>query len=178
MIEVFKNLINKRVKKLFLVVWPPLGEDRELDIDISFGFIFQQEMDHICVITTNKDDMWSPCIRFENIPQNTYCWLDFAPRMKYWMKSENPNSLEIEYYDVTEASLFQDIVGSEVLSIELLSLEGNSMPFGIKMRFDDEYILSTPIADGNTVETSRFHKNNNLAYFEKIGLIEFKKLTP
>ncbi len=174
--ETFKELIDKKVEKLFLVVWPPLGEKKELDIDISFGLVFHHIPDHLCIITTDKDDMWTPCLRFENTPNFTYSWSEFTSRMDAWMKSEELGSLETEYYDISKAKQFRKIVSYRIQSIELIGLENNTEPFGVKIVFDDDYIISTPISNGNTVETSHFHKNENIANFENMGTLEFKEL--
>jgi len=174
--EELKELIDKKVEKLFLVVWPPFGEEKELDIDISFGLVFHHAPDRLCIITTDKDDMWTPCLRFENIPDFTYPWSEFTSRMDAWMKSEEVGSLETEYYDISEAKQFRQIVSCKIQSIELIRLESNPEPFGVKIVFDDDYIISTPISDGNTVETSHFHRNENIANFENMGILEFKEL--
>ncbi len=169
-------LLNQDVQKLFLVVWPPIGETSNLDIDLSFGFVFKNNPDQLCIISTDKDDMWTPCITFKDIPQITYSWSDFTYRMNAWMKSEDESDIEIEYYDVTDAEQFSGIVFSKVQSIELVKLKNNPEPFGVKVLFDGDYILSTPISDGNTVETSLFNKNENILNFKKIGIIEYEKV--
>ena len=174
--EKFKELKNQKVEKLFLIVWPPLGEEKELDIDISFGFVFLQNTDRLCVITTDKEDMWTPCVRCEGIPTKVYSWSSFAPRMNAWMKSECESDLETEYYDVTDVQEFSNIIASNIQSIEFVGLENNPEPFGVKVVFDNDYILSTPISDGNTVETSQFNKNDNLLNFERMGILEVKSV--
>lgn len=172
--EIFKELINQEVEKLFLVVWPPLGEEKELDIDISFGFVFSQNPDRLFVITTDKEDMWTPCLQFEGIPTKVYSWSSFASRMNAWMKSECESDLDMEYYEVTDAQEFSNIMASKIQSIEFFGLENNPEPFGVKVVFDNDYILSTPISDGNTVETSQFNRNDNLLNFDRMGTLEVK----
>lgn len=174
--EIFKELINKKVKKLFVIVWPPLGEEKELDIDISFGFVFSQNPDCLCIITTNKNDMWTPCIYFENIPTKIYTWSSFTSRMKAWMNSKCIDNLEAEYYEVTDINMFSNIIASKIVSIEFVGLKNNPKPFGIKVIFQNDYILSTPISDGNTVETSQFNRNDNLLNFERMGTLEVRQL--
>lgn len=174
--EIFKKLIHQEVKKLFLVVWPPLGEEKELDIDISFGFVFRQNPDKLCIVTTNKDDMWTPCLRFEEVPINIYPWPSFTSRMNAWMNSECKSNLEMEYYEVTEYQQFSNIISSRIQAVEFVGLENNPEPFGVKVVFDNDYILSTPISDGNTVETSQFNKNDNLLNFKRMGNLEVKSI--
>lgn len=175
--EKFKELRNQEVKKLFLVVWPPLGEEKELDIDISFGFVFTQNPDRLCVITTDKNDIWTPCLRFEGIPIKVYSWLSFPSRMNAWMKSECKSDLEMEYYEVTDVQAFSNIIASKIQTVDFIGLENNPNPFGVKVLFENDYILSTPTSDGNTVETSQFNRNDNLLNFERMGTLEVKNIS-
>jgi hypothetical protein len=172
----FKKLIHQKVDRLFLVVWSPEGELKSSDIDMSFGIVFQNQPEQLCVITTDPNDMWTPLIRYENIPQFTYSWDDFGTRMNAWMKMEQDGDIEYEYYELSTVELFKDIVSETVRAVELLRIADSSEPFGVKLIFDKDYTLSTPISDGNTVETSRFNKNGNISFFERLGPIEFVNL--
>ncbi|WP_442265004.1 hypothetical protein ACSIGC_11710 [Tenacibaculum sp. ZS6-P6] len=172
--EIFKDFKNQKVERLYLVVWPPLGEEKELDIDISCGLVFSKYPDRLNVITTDKEDMWTPHLQTQKIPLKIYPWSSFRLRMDAWMNLECEDVLETEYYEVTNVSEFYNIVDSRIESLELIGLKNNSEPFGIKVKFKNDYILSTPISDGNTIETSLFNKNNNLSNFESLGSIESK----
>lgn len=174
----FKKLIRKIVDKLFLVIWSPWGEERESDIDISFGFVFKDEPNKICIVSVDKDELWSPHISFETLPENKYSWEDFYYRIRMWMNAED-ESLIIgkEYYDVTKSELFDNITGNEIEGIELLYLEGNPEPFGVKILFKDDYIVSMPNSDGNSVETSLFNQNGNIEVFKKIGKVKYTTIT-
>jgi hypothetical protein len=176
----FRGLIRKKVDRLFFVVWPPWGEEKESDIDISFGFVFNDDPDGLCIISIDKDELWSPYVFYQNLPNNAYSWEDFYPRMKTWMKAQSDdedNVIDTEYYDVTECVLFEKIVGSEIIGIEFLSIEDSSDAFGVKLLFEKDYIISTPISDGNTVETSQFNQNNNIGIFQNIGKVIYKLIT-
>lgn len=176
MIE-FRELIKKRVDRLFIIVWPPLGEEKQSDIDMSFGFVFNNEPDKLYIISTNRDDMWTPYVFFESLPQKEYAWGDFYIRMKMWMKmKDNDSILNTEYYDITESVLFAKIVHSKIIGLQLIHIENNSEPFGVKILFENEYIVSTPISDGNTIETSQFNQNNNIKVFENIGKIIYEEI--
>ena len=179
--EKFRELLNQKVYKLFLIVWPPLGEVNESDIDMSFGIVFLNRPNRLCIISTNKEDMWTPYIRFEDLPNKIYCWSDFLYRKKNWMKyEENDNiidEIEAEYYDLTECNLFKNIITSRINAIELIRIENISEPFGVKILFTNDYILTTPISDGNTAETSKFNNNNNIAIFEKLGKLVIENIT-
>jgi hypothetical protein len=168
----FKELTRKIVDKLFLVVWSPWGEKNESDIDISFGFVFNNRPNELCVISVDKDELWSPHMSFESLPADKYSWEDFHHRIKKWMNAED-ECLIIgkEYYDVSDCDLFNKIVGSEIEKLEWLYLEDNTAPFGLKILFKDDYIISVPNVDGNTVETKYFNKNNAIENFKRLGNI-------
>ena len=175
--ETFKELINQKVEKLFLVVWPPLGEEKEARIDISIGFVFNSNLNNLIVVSTDKNDMWTPCLFSENVPKVTFSWSVFNSRMKKWMRADKEQfNLEYEYYDVTNAEDFKNIVHTEIKSIQMLSIKNISNSFGVKIIFNDDYILSTPISDGNTIETLKLFKNSNLLYFNEMGIMEFKTI--
>lgn len=172
-----KELIRKIVDKLFLVVWSPWGEEKESDIDISFGFVFKSEPNKLCIISVNKDELWSPHISIEPLPENKYSWEDFHPRIKMWMNAEDENlTIGKEYYEVTSSELFKSIIGNEIEGIEFLNLEGNPEPFGVKILFKEDYIISMPNSDGNTVETKAFNKTNTIENFKHLGNVIFSKV--
>jgi hypothetical protein len=173
----FKGLIRKIVYKLFLVIWSPWGEEKESDIDISFGFVFKNEPNELCIISVDKDELWSPHILFESLPENKYSWEDFYPRIEMWMNAEDENLiLGKEYFDVTKSEIFDSIIGKEIEGIELIKLESNPEPFGLKILFKDDYIVSIPNSDGNTVETKAFNKTNSIQNFKHLGKIIYSKV--
>jgi hypothetical protein len=98
--------------------------------------------------------------------------------MDFWMNRKDDNcAIESKYFDVTHSELFREISGAEIIGIELIYVEGNNEPFGLKMLFENDYIISTPISDGNTVETSRFNQNRNIEVFSNIGKVKFITVT-
>lgn len=173
----FRELLNRKIRRLFLIVWPPLGEKKESDVDISFGFVFRDDPQRLCVISVDKNELWRPHIFYQPLPQNKYTWGDYYPKIKAWMDAEEDSYIAgSEYFDVTECELFEKIVNAEIVTIELICIESDPDPFGIKIHFKDDYIISTPISDGNTVETSQFNRNENIELFRKIGKIEYKNI--
>lgn len=173
----FRKLIGKIVDRLFLVVWSPWGEKNLSNIDISFGFIFKNDPDNLCIISVDKDELWSPKISFESLQMEYYSWEDFLPRIQMWMNSDD-ESLIIgrEFYEVTKSELFKDIMGNEIEGIEFINIEGNPEPFGVKILFKNDYIISIPNSDGNTVETKVFNKNNSIENFRHLGKVNYSRL--
>lgn len=175
MINVLDKILGKKVERLFFVVWPPFGESDDSKIDISAGYVFENSRNEILIISTDKNELTSPLVEYLTIPNQNYGWLDFGNRMKRWMDCEEEMEIDVEYYDVSDAMIFKNIVNQKVLDVELI---GNTIdsPFGVKLIFDNDYILSTPIGDGNTIETSLFNKNENLENFLSLGKIEYFSL--
>lgn len=174
----FLELLGKKISELFLVIWTPYGEERLSDVDMCFGFVFNGEQDKFCVISVHKDELWSPHIVQKAYPVEKLSWVDFYSKIDIWMKSEDENcAIESKYFDVTHSELFKEISGAEIIGIELICVEGNDEPFGVKMLFENDYIISTPISDGNTVETSRFNQNRNIEVFSNIGKVKFINVT-
>lgn len=174
----FRELLRKTVSRLFFVVWPPWGEEKESDIDISFGFVFNNEPSKLYVISVDKDELWVPHIFQQPLPDNEYAWGDFYDRMKLWMEAGENTDLvmETEYYNVSQSGLFEKIVESEIIGIELIEIEDYDEPFGVKLLFKDDYILSIPNSDGNTVETKFFNKNNSIGNFKRLGNVNYSKV--
>lgn len=173
----FKELLRKKVSSLFLILWPPWGEEKESDIDISFGFIFEDERNKLYVISVDKDDLWRPHVFYESLPQYEYTWEDFYPRVAKWMRAEdNDCIIDKEYYDVSKCILFEKIINCEIIAIELLYIENNAEPFGVKILFENDYIISTPNSDGNTVETQTFNKIDIIKNFKHLGNVIYSEI--
>lgn len=174
----FSGLLQKKIDKLFLKVWTPWRETEKSSIDIAFGFVFKGEPTELYVISVAKEEFWTPHIYHQSLPKkNTYLWDDFYLKIEMWMNSKDENCIITnEYFDVTNSELFKKIVDSEIINIELIRIKDDDEPFGIKIIFKDDYIISTPIADGNTVKTSQFNQNNNVEVFKALGTVEYKSI--
>lgn len=173
MIEIhnFKKLIGKKVSRFLIVVWPPIGEAKMSDIDISIGLIVDEHKG-VFHIQIDKDDCWTPIVS-ETCFDEIFEWCKFQQRIDGWMKGQIDGPLQNEVFDATHESIFGNIVSEEILDIECITLKSEFNPFGIKFIFRDDYILVLPISDGTTIETSSFNKSGCLGVFRKIGDIEF-----
>ncbi len=173
--EKLKEIIGKKVKRLFLVIWPPYGEETTSQIDISAGYIFEEAPDKLLLITTDMDDLTTPMVKELPVPAQYFEWTAFESRMKRWMDCEEGMEMDTEYYEVSDVALFKGIVNQKVKAVELVYASTDA-PIGIKLLFPNDFVLSTPIADGNTIETQYFHQNQNLKYFKHWGAIEYISL--
>lgn len=88
MIENLNNIIGKSVKRLFLVVWPPYGENDLSQIDISAGYVFEDNLNYLLIISTDKNDLTTPIVERQSIPEKYFKWSEFDKRMKGWMDCE------------------------------------------------------------------------------------------
>ncbi|RAI99446.1 hypothetical protein LX64_04580 [Chitinophaga skermanii] len=170
----FKKFLDQEVKRLFLIVWPPCGEEKITDIDVSVGLVLGDEQ-HMHVITTDKDDKWTPSTYIESIPHEIFSWSDFPTRMKKWMKIDESDDLSYEFYEITHVDTFDKIVSQTISDVEILNIDENS-PFGVKFVFENDYIVSSPISAGNTIETKAFNQQNKIHHFAKLWKARFSSL--
>lgn len=177
MFDDYKKIIGKRVERFLLMVFPPLSEENFNQIDISAGFAFQGQPEKLSIISTDKEILDRPCIYYQSLPVICFGWNTFYSRMKEWMDGREDWIVDYEFYDVTEAVEFKDIVNNPIIDIQLSFLNRDDIPFGVKVIFENDVLLSTPIIDGNTFETLLFNRQNNLEVFRSLGKFEFKSVT-
>jgi hypothetical protein len=176
MIDTLKKILGRKVSRLFFVVWPPFGESDIGQLDISAGYVFVDEPDTLFIISTDKNDLTTPCIFVEKLPNNIFRWEDLEKRVSKWMNCSEEMEIDFEYYEATNESLFLNIVNNNIIQIELVGIVNNNNPIGIKLLFENDYVLSSPIIDGNTIETKCFHKTNNLSNFHSLGQLEYRAI--
>lgn len=169
-----KTLVGSVVQRLFIIVWPPYYEENMSDIDISVGLVLANQPNRLIIISTNKESGWAFNICERPLPEYILSWNTFNQRMNYWMKSPNEDDIiDYEYYEATNAEMFNTIVQRKIMTIEFIKVQSIPEPFGVKIIFEDDYIISTSTSDGNTIETSKFNNNNNISHFEGIGIVEY-----
>jgi len=174
-IERFKTLVGAKIRRVFVIVWPPLHEEKMLDVDMSVGFDLEEKDGSIVQIAIDKDDNWTPLISSVEVLK-VFEWEFFKSRLEGWMSGELDGLMRHEYYEASRETLFNNITSSEVLDIEFLTLKGKFNPFGVKLIFADDYIILSSTSDGSTFETSRFNQLGNIENFQKMGGIEYVKL--
>lgn len=172
-----KNKINNTIERLFLIVFPPFGEDSLSEVDIRLGLVFKENSNLLLIIGTDMNDLWSPKLKVEPVPVVHFDEFDFENRVIQWMEKKIDDDLSLEYYDLTRSILFKDIIGEKVIEIEAIIIEGDLQPFGLKFHFKDDFIISHPISDGNTVRTKKFNNNEKLTNFNSLGTVRYIRIS-
>lgn len=167
----FIPLIGKKVRRLFLVVWPPFCETQMLDVDISIA-LEVDEIEGVFHLKIDQADGWTPIVSKANFDEFRQ-WREFQQRINDWMDGQIDSPFEHEVFDATHATVFENIVSREILDIECVTLNSEFGPFGVKLIFSNDYIIVSPISDGTTVETAMFNKLGNLEIHKALGEIEF-----
>ncbi len=142
-------------------------------IDISVGFVFSDDPHKLIVITTDKDDMTRPSVLKEDIPKRIFNWSDFNDKINKWSSLSDSDDIDFEYYEVTCEKIFNNICNNVICKIDLICISSCREPVAIKIFFESDYIISSPINDGNSVETRNFNKINNLVNFSCLGDLVF-----
>jgi len=167
--EILGHLIGGCVYKVYLAIFPPYGEHDFQDIDMRLGLAMQEQPERIVQIGTDLRDIWTPTVEICAPPDTVFQGEQLECRMKQWMNREIDSNFHLEYYDMSERHEFRSIAGCEVMDYRLLMIEGNQSPFGVRLYFPNDYILSFPNVDGNTIETSKFNPNCCLRRFAPLG---------
>lgn len=168
-LEKLKSLVNTTVERIFIIAFPPFGEESISQIDMRLGIALKGKSEYLFVFSTNLDDIWSPVLSIEPVPSVFFNHINFNDRMRHWMNQELDDDIKLEYYEFTESDYFVNIVGNDIESIKFLTIEGNPEPFGLKISFKNDFIISFPNSDGNTIETFSFNKNESLDVFNHLG---------
>jgi hypothetical protein len=171
----FNSLIGNKVVGLYVVVFPPAGEEDIVDLDISFGLDFVGDGKQIYLVTTSSEDNWSPLLKSAR-NENAFEWGTFYQRMKSWMNDENFGDLDYEFYEVTTESIFSKMSGASIRSIEYIYAKEATDPFGVRILIGDDYLISFSNTNGNMIETSDFKIGRDLSVFKQFGELEFKKI--
>lgn len=175
-IEIIKGMLSNTIRNVFLIVFPPIGEESLSQVDIRIGLVTEENSNSLYVIGTNMEDLWSPMFSIEQIPTTHFSDLEFQDRTKQWMSQQLNDDVMLEYYDFSKSAYFDDIVGEKITDIEILNIKGNPEPFGMKFLFNNDFILSIPNSDGNTIETKTFNKNENIKNFYHLGSVIYSKV--
>ena len=171
----FRFLVGQKVHRLFLMVWPPEGEESFKEVDISVCFNFFGTEEYIYIVTTDIVDNWTPIIKKKKLAEvkNIYAWTLYASRTAGWMALDIQDTLDYEFFDASVSPLFSEVIKNPVTHIELINVMGEFNPFGVRISFPNDFIFSYPNSTGNTVETSKFNRGSCLSNFDYLGKVEF-----
>lgn len=168
--ENLNYLIGQKIDRVIVKMWPPFFDDSLKSVDISAILYF--ENNSIIHFTTDEDNFSLSKITVEKI-DSSWEWETFSERLNKWFSGELSEIIGYEYYDFTDHPDFQNIVNNKVTNIQLLYINNDPKPFGIKLIFDKDYLLSTSNVDGNTIETKNFNTNNIIEPFFTLGEVKF-----
>lgn len=160
------------VARIFLIVWPPEGEERFVDIDISLGLEIAGDPSRLVVVSISRSDNWTPEVRREDLgeylPSEQFdAWIDG------WMKMELGGVFCLQRFDFSCDSRFSDLIGQSIIGVETLSVANESAPFGVKISLSSDNILVVPISDGATILTRQFGDWSALECFQQLGTITY-----
>jgi len=178
-IKILDKLLGDTVERLFIIMFSPGGEDDMGSVDIQLGLVMNKTPNQLVVIRTDRYSD-SPTAAIEELPNIYFQEEDFYIRRKKWMNSEfdEEEIMWYEYYDFSNSSFFKNIVKQKVDNIQLFGRDiwdrRNFEPFGMKIIFKKDFILSFPNLDGNTIETKSFNKNGNLENYINASNIVYK----
>ncbi len=172
-----KKLIGQTIKSLYVVIHNPNYQEPTNVADIAFGFILHQKPNQFFVLTTSLEDIWTPLLKTVPFPELIHNWGEFDAIMSRGKDDDEEDYLiDYEYFDVSDVKEFSDIVNSEILEIFKIGIIDTEEPFGVRIIFKNDHIMSFPSSDGNMIETKTFNVNNNLRHFEYLGEIITEKM--
>lgn len=172
-INLLKNLIGEKIVRLFLVVFPPEGEDSLDEVDIRIGLVLESKLNLLYIISTSLEDIWSPKIEIGVIPESYFEGKEFNIRINKWFALEMDDDFVLEYYDFTNSDYFKNIIGNKIIDIQLIFVKNPEEPFGLKLLFNDDFIISLPNSDGNSIITKTFGNFERLNTFKYFGEKEY-----
>ena len=169
-----KKLIDQTVKSLYVIVWNPNCDEPINSVDITFGFILNEKPSDFLVLTRDINDIWTPELNVKPFPTIIHNWSKFDFMMS--RDGENDYYVDYEYFDVSDVKEFSNIVNSKIKEIFKIGVEGVKEPLGVKIIFENDYIISLPSSDGNTIETRMFNINNSISRFKYLGKMKTEKI--
>lgn len=176
-IEILYDYVGEKVAKLVVRIWPPFNEESNILFDISVGLTFENNTEEIFFLVTDENDLWTPLVLKEKNREFTiFNTIDqLVSRIEKWKLGKLNDIIDYEYYDLTSCEIFNYIIGYKLKEIHKITV-GEEGSFGIKLGFDKDFIISTPISSGSTFETRNFNKNENIKYFKTFGEVKILKL--
>ena len=171
MTEMLVRLIGKSATKMYLKVWPPYGENRQSDIDTAACFSFVGESNEVVGFTTDQSDLTTLCVFKAELPRVYFNWPFYKTRMQKWMQCDLEEDIDTEFYAAHESHLFGNIIDAPIKRIDYITV-GEEGPIGLRLQYENDYLLSFPNIDGNTIKTRHFNKDASLSAFENLGRVE------
>ncbi|KOY87286.1 hypothetical protein AD998_15015 [bacterium 336/3] len=159
-IEILKRLLGDTIERLFLI----MCSDGIEDIDVKLGLVMNKMPNQLIVIGTDLSDWESPAVTLEELPTRCLQEEDFYKNIEKRISIESDEemwfSYEYEYYDFSNSNSFKDVITRKISNIQFFGWNRYEFsPFGIKLIFKSDFILSLSHTNGNTIETKNFNIN-------------------
>lgn len=156
-IQLLKMIVGKTVSGIYVVMWPPLGEDNPRNIILAL--ILELETGE-CLLIDTDDNQYSILVKEISKETHDYVLSEIEGRISFWMHHSDTDLpiLKNEVFLVNANSTLGDKIGREIKSIILLNIgEEDLNPYGVKIIFEnDSYIFSFSSTYGNSIQSERF----------------------
>lgn len=167
-----KSLRGQVAASIFIRIFPPHGESSLEDVDASLGFIMAGGDGQALLVSTSQDDGWSPVIVRQD-PPPLRRWQDLEPRLRNWMENLQTEDVGYEYYSV-EGSAIAGLQGRRIANVEVMLIDGEGDPFGVRFEIGGESFISYSSATGNSIELPGLVLGRGVAAFESLGQVVYK----
>ena len=171
------SMIGQSVQELVWIVWPPLYEDLVAATDISVGLQIVGHSNLIRISVTEDAPAGAQVdfIKRQNVAE-VYAFDTLAARVNHWLTQEL-GELALEIYATKDQPMFQAINGQRIVDVILVCSDKTRSIIGVKLLFEEDYILVTAIADGSTVETVQFSLvRDNIRQFDIFSPLTYVSL--
>lgn len=168
-----EGLLGRPLQRLYLRIWTPDGEGSLANMEIGLLLDFGGR-DCYCFTAPQPQDGWSIAMQRIALPPASD-WSAFEQTLPILLVKESEPELGWQYsfYDTKGHAAFAGLVGSPLLGVDLLSVDEEPSPFGVRFRFQGDAVLVRSNAAGSTVASSAFNPDGNqLFYFEQVGRIK------
>lgn len=160
------TLIGEYVEEALLIVWPPLFEESIENTDLSIGLRLKGGSDIVRITIDESQEIVSIIETNHELDKNKYYEFEqLHERLHQWMNNDL-GKLDLEMYATNTNWMFSCINQSRIVDVILLYSSKADELIGLRILFENDFILLTPTSDGSTVESKYFRLiDNNIETF-------------
>ena len=155
---------------VYVKLWPPFFEEDISKANMCIGFAIDEDPGKIIFLGTNDQDIYTLKVWKEEIPTDDKIFNNIEHRIELWINGQLDGVLDYEYYKLSDDYRFKNIVNEFPRSVQVLSQNEMRRPFGIKMDFERDFVITCPSFDGSHFGTMLFNHDGilkNIKYMEK-----------